>query len=354
MIDARAPRCRAVCLLPLLAAISLVGCSPVAPLTPTADPTTRESSAIASEPAVTVGPTRLEHRTDQVVVTGEPIAIEDLSGRIVFDDFEDVFAMDVDGSNLVRVADEPGAEFDGAWSPNGRWVVYRDSTRGINENDEIFIARADGSERRNLTNHPANDWGPDWSPDGSTVVFNSDRDGGAIRGYLVGPDGSNLRRIEVDAWVEYPAFSPDGKQIAFMGALGSNYEVFVANLASGAVTRLTDSPGHDAWPVWSPDGSTIAFKSVRDDCRIAPRDRDCWRGGPEDEHEDIWLMQADGSNARRVTPEFGQFVAWSPDGDHLLISGHGLFVVRPDGTGRLELRASGIPTALGGMPDWRW
>lgn len=341
-------------LLALLSCIVIVGCVPVAPASPRVEATLRGSSPISSVPPVTSGPTRLEHRTDEVVVTGAPISIDDLSGRIVFDDFEDVFAMDVDGSNLVRVADAPGAEFDGAWSPDGRWVVYRDSTRGINENDEIFIARADGSERRNLSNHPANDWGPDWSPDGSTIVFNSDRDGGAIRGYLVDPDGSNVRRIAVDAWVEYPSFSPDGKQIAFMGALGSNYEVFVADLASGAVTRLTESPGHDAWPVWSPDGSTIAFKSVRDDCRIAPRDQECWRGdGPDDEHEDIWLIQADGKNSRRVTPEFGQFVAWSPDGDYLLISGHGLFVVRPDGTGRLELRSREMPGALGGIPDWR-
>ena len=54
-----------------------------------------------------------------------------------------------------------------------------------------------------------------------------------------------------------------------------------------------------------------------------------------------------------MSPEFGHFVAWSPDGEHLLISGQALYVVRPDGTGRLELRADGIELALGGIPDWR-
>ena len=52
-------------------------------------------------------------------------------------------------------------------------------------------------------------------------------------------------------------------------------------------------------------------------------------------------------------PEIGQFVAWSPDSQYLVISGHALFVVRTDGTGRLELRADGIDHALGGIPDWR-
>jgi hypothetical protein len=63
-------------------------------------------------------------------------------------------------------------------------------------------------------------------------------------------------------------------------------------------------------------------------------------------------MDADGGNQRRLTPEISQFVAWSPDGDHLLVSGHALFVVRPDGTGRFELRAGGIDRPLGGIPDW--
>src|SRR5687767_9982554 len=165
--------------------------------------------------------------------------------------------MDVDGSNVTKVAANPaGSEFDGAWSPDGEWVVYRDSTRGVNVDDEIFIARADGSERRNLSNHPGNDWGADWSPDGKTIVFNSDRDGGRLRGYRVDPDGRNLRLLDIEGWVEYPSLSPDGTRLAYMGHDGSNYEIFVADLATGARTQLTDSPGQDGWPAWSPDGTT--------------------------------------------------------------------------------------------------
>jgi hypothetical protein len=66
----------------------------------------------------------------------------------------------------------------------------------------------------------------------------------------------------------------------------------------------------------------------------------------------VYAMSADGSNLRRATPEAGQFVAWSPDRRYLLISGRALYVIRPDGTGRLELRAEGIDRPLGGIPDW--
>ena len=321
-----------------------------------AGPTTPSPSAFAAlTPAPTPLPTRIVHTGHLPVESGEPIELAELSGRIAFDDFEDVFVMDVDGSNVVTVAADPaGPEFDGAWSPDDDWVVYRDSTRGINENDEIFVAAADGSERRNITNDPANDWGPDWSPDGSTIVFNSDRDGGRIRGYLVDPDGSNLRVLDIDVWVEYPSFSPDGTAITFMGHESGDYEIYVAELATGETRQLTDNPSGDGWPVWSPDGSSIAFTSERDDCSFVRSDQECWRTGePEDQHRDVWVMNADGSAQRRVTSESGQFVAWSPDGRYLLVSGRGLYVVRPDGTGRLELRADGIDRPLGGIPDWR-
>ncbi|HET9755376.1 MAG TPA: hypothetical protein VFP66_02645 [Candidatus Limnocylindrales bacterium] len=321
-----------------------------------AGPTAPSSSGIASlSPTAAPLPTRIVHTGHVPVETGEPIQLAALSGRIVFDDFEDVFVMDVDGSNVVKVAADPGGpEFDGGWSPDGEWVVYRDSTRGINENDEIFVSAADGSERRSITNDPANDWGPDWSPDGLTIVFNSDRDGGQIRGYLIDPDGSNLRALDIDAWVEYPSFSPDGTAIAFMGHEAGDYEIYVADITTGETRQLTDSPGNDGWPVWSSDGSTIAFTSERDDCSFVPSDQECWRTDePADQHRDVWVMNADGSGQRRVTSEAAQFVAWSPDGRYLLVSGRALYVVRPDGTGRLELRADTIDLPLGGIPDWR-
>jgi Tol biopolymer transport system component len=309
-----------------------------------------DSDTAATETTPTTG--RDEGDGEAPVVVGEPIDLADLDGRIVFDDYEDVYTMRPDGTDVQQITHEPGAEFDGALSPDGSHVVYRDSRRGINEDDEIYIARSDGTGARNLTSNPANDWGPAWSPDGEWIAFNSDRDGGALRTYLVRPDGSDLVRLEVDVWAEYPAFSPDGTQVAFMGHEGSDYEIFVADLATGETTQLTDVPGSDGWPVWSPDGTTIAFASERDDCTRAPEDEDCWSSGKPGEHHDIWLMDADGSHLRRVTPESGQFVAWSPDGRHLLVSGRALYVVRPDGTGRVELRAEGFALALGGIPDW--
>jgi Tol biopolymer transport system component len=340
--------------LALAVTLALFGCAADGPSSvPGVATSTTGDPSIAVEPSATVAatPSRMERPGEEPVVVGQPIDVATLEGRIVFDDFEDLYVMNADGTGLRQITTTPGAEFDGAWSPDGTQIVYRDSRRGINQDDEIYVIGADGSGARNLSMHPGNDWGPDWSSDGAWIAFNSDR-GGRLGGWLVRPDGSDLRRIDADVWLEYPSFSPDGSRVVFMGHAAGDYDVYVADIATGEVTQLTDAPGSDGWPAWSPDGEWIAFKSDRDDCLYAADDVDCWRTGEPGEHHDIWIMRADGSDQRRVTPEQGQFVAWSPDGAYLLISGRTLYVVRPDGTGRAEIRPPELRLPPGGIPDW--
>ena len=120
-----------------------------------------------------------------------------------------------------------------------------------------------------------------------------------------------------------------------MGHAGGDYEIYVGDLVSGATPQLTDSPSNNGWPVWSPDGASIAFTSERDDSSFRANDAGVLADGePEDQHRDVWIMNADGSDERRVSSEPGQFVAWSPDRRYLLVSGRALYVVRLDGTGR--------------------
>ncbi|HET8526867.1 MAG TPA: hypothetical protein VFM81_09560, partial [Actinomycetota bacterium] len=310
---------------------------------PSAD-TARSRSA-----SPTASPSPIDSRVK--VVIGEPIDVSALDGRITLSSEDVVFTANADGTDVERITNKPGPEFDPAWAPDGSRIVYRDSRRGINKNDEIYVVDADGTNARNLTKDPANDWGPDWSPDGRTIVFNSDREGQPMGGYLIDPDGSHLRRIPTDVYVEYPAWSPDGTRIAFMGGRSgaSEYDIWIVDVDGSNPVRLTDSPGPDGWPAWSPDGSRIAFTSVRDDCSYSDA-ADCRTTGDIGPHHDVWVVNVDGTGLARVTPEFGQFVTWSPDGEELLVSGYDLYVIRPDGTGRASLDIEGLRGGL--FPDW--
>jgi len=297
----------------------------------------------------------------------------------------DIFTVDSTTGAMQDLTPTPNlAEDQAAWTPDGSKVAFvgevgvpLTKTRST-FTDSLYAMNADGSDLRELPVCAAGHCGiadPAWSPDATRIAFVDSSD----KSLMVYDLGSGALSTICDAkrcggGIAQPAWSPDGTRIAFsnFGVIdrtgpGPVQSAIWVGAADGSLTqRLTPGPAargcqleslggcyFDVFPAWSPDGSTIAFTSVRDDCQFAPPDAECWRSGDIGEHFDIWTIGADGTNLRRVTPEFGQFVAWSPDGRYLLISGAALFVVRPDGTGRREIRTPALARTLGGIPDWR-
>jgi Tol biopolymer transport system component len=279
-----------------------------------------------------------------------PINISSLTGRIVFDNNDDIYAVNANGTNLKQLTNNAGPEFDPMWSPDGKRIVYRDSRRGVNHDDEIFVMNADGSGQMNLSNSPASDeWGPAWSPDGKQIAFNSTREGGLPQLFVMNTDGSGVKRL-TEQEAEYPAWSPDGNKIAFMSSL-PDYEIYIINADSSGLTRLTNMPGEDGWPAWSPDGNKIVFESERDDCRLS-NSPDCKRSGDIGPFYDLWIMNADGSEQIRLTEIFSQFAAWSPDSHYIVFNSFGgLYLMNPDGSAVTQLPISGVGGELG-FTDW--
>ncbi len=231
--------------------------------------------------------------------------------KIAFERFNrhpEIYVMNADGSGQRNLSRHPAGDVNPVWSPDGRKVAFvrRISFVGpprvggppglnILYRNYLYVVNADGSGLRQLAPEAVcGDLSPDWSPDGRTIRCGHS---------LVQVDGSGLRSLpRVIPW--NGAWSPDGQKIAFTqsfppGSHGSprmQYDIFVMNADGSGQRRLTRSPGGDGSPAWSPDGRKIAFISHRD-------------GNVE-----IYVMNADGSGQRRLTnsPEPERWFAWSP------------------------------------------
>jgi Tol biopolymer transport system component len=222
----------------------------------------------------------------------------------------------------------------GTGTDSGRWGTWwaravPPSARGKiafvsnrDGNNEIYTMEPDGTAQTNLTNHPADDTDPAWSPDGTKIAFSSARDGNS-QIYVMNADGTNLTRItNNEHYDKEPSWSPDGTKIAFTRmAIEPEPEptpcpnrfcfedrfpplrqddIYVMNADGSNQVQLTDSLGEDRSPAWSPDSTKIVYDATNFDycCNQPGATCACYLGA---NYTVIYVMNADGSNKQALT-----------------------------------------------------
>jgi Tol biopolymer transport system component len=201
-----------------------------------------------------------------------------------FDPEMDIYAYSEKTGALKRLTTARGYDAEGAYSPDGAWIVFTSTRDAYNrplsdaeqkqfEKDpayfaEIYIMRADGSEQRRLTTTPGYDGGPFFTHDGTRIVWRRFEPDGRIADiYTMKTDGSDVKRITDFGSVSWAPYEhPSGKYIIFASSkIGhDNFELFIVDTGgTKEPVRVTYTPGFDGLPVPSPDGKRLAWTSSR-------------------------------------------------------------------------------------------
>ena len=271
------------------------------------------------------------------------------NGRIAFGGIDandrrqaDIFSTRPGEGDLHQLTDAPGRDICPAYSPDGKDIAFCSDRTGA---FEIWVMDANGKHERQVTALGNSSTFPDFSPDGRMLAFSSAPAGGRTDLWMVPTDGAAPIQVTdtPDVFEENPAWSPDGTTILFVRIAGdfSGGQLWTRDVATGQETQLTFDPTFkDQTPDWSPDGTRIAYAA----------------------DDDIWIMDADGSDQVNLTKtpdvEFG--TAFSPDGTHIAFVGSGGLVpagrryvqtIHTDGSGRQIVMAT--PGLNQAVPGWQ-
>lgn len=271
--------------------------------------------------------------TTRPVPTDQEIAFETPSG---------IYLIGADGRGLRRLPGTRPGDQNPDWSPDGRRLVF---WNGRGWHGRLYVSDVLGHSRRLLTRPGAPGYGPSdqypaWSPDGRLIAFESFR-AGAWHIWVMRPDGSGARRVTpAGRGGHSPQWSPDGRRLVYT-ARWLTTGIAITDLA-GRVQKLKTLSWEDWSPSWSSDGAKIAFNSdvhqprgeiyvvsarggtpvrlthnaVDDaDARWSPDSREIVFHSRRSGLDEIYLMNADGTQQRRVTripKEYACCASWRP------------------------------------------
>jgi Tol biopolymer transport system component/class 3 adenylate cyclase len=289
--------------------------------------------------------------------TGSTLTPNSAAGRIAFTRGSDavgltVYSIGADGSALTLLRENQAGT--PAWSPDGSEIALFVSDGNGSLPQNVHVMKANGTNLRQVVDADGGSgaWEvePAWSPDGQRLaftVYNTDANSeGLGRIWVVNANGTGLQRVSPDnvgTDDNHPTWSADGRRIAFARRNGQDSAIWVMNADGSNPKALTPEQGsRDQDPDWSPDGARIAFGRI--DLGLTSAD--------------IYSINVEGTALTRVTdhPAWDMSPSWSPDGRQIAFVSQREFsfeIYRMTADGQNAVRLT-VPEAgvQSSEPDW--
>ncbi len=213
---------------------------------------------------------------------------------------EEIYAMDLDGSNMVRLTYNKTINLTPVWSPDGTKLLF---TSYMHKNPDLYMLNLANGHIKRISHRKGLNISPDFSPDGKEIAVSL-----SFRGspeiYLINLRGGIIKQLTNTPGINVsPSFSRDGKKIAFVSNRAGGPQIYTMNTNGSDVSRVTFKGHYNASCHWSPAGNRIVFSGLSGDGTF-----------------DIYTIAPDGSDLVRLTQNQGDNSSpeWSPDGYYII------------------------------------
>jgi len=302
-----------------------------------------------------------------------------------------LFVMEATGENPRRIVARGHLP---NWSPDGKAIVYCDDTfvmpndRGAPGSRLHVLDLATNAERELATGDAVQ---PNWSPHGQRIAYWGIYDGGNREIFTVGADGGPPVRVTDDSAIDWnPVWAPSGRELYFISDRGGTMNLWRVRIdersgkTSGNPEPVTTPAAYVRFLSWSADGNKFLYSQAQNRIGLSSIEFDPSRletvGSPVpaggnynignfslspdetkivhdtvgDPHEDLWIVNLDGSGRRKLTSDSfrNRLPAWSPKGDEILFistrsGSYQEWIIRTDGSGLRPLTAARIHVNTG-------
>ena len=310
--------------------------------TPTPSPTFTPTSTLTRTPIPTLTSTKTPTKTlnPSVTPTLTPTPIGGGYGQLAVAYYTDgvpqIWLLGMDGTLIQQLTSIPEGACQPTWSPDGSRLIFISPCKANQvyyKKSSLFMVKADGTGQVPLPTVPGGDYDPAWSPDNIHIAFTSLRRSGMQQIFILDLSDSSVIELSDPDLKDnsQPVWSPDGKQIAY---LGPRSNIYLMN-ADGSDRRLLSvlAGGYrNGDPDWSPDGNTVIFTQWEEGQFGSP-----WLAAVQVMEGGVVVPIAKGNGIPMAEPEYSTdglwvfYVSW-PDGNYRQI-----YYMAPNGVNSQQL-----------------